>query len=161
MIWKVRSNEAYFVHLVQLNYLIQFHHLKCHVYYFASESHRQRCIADGAIKETDWTPALAKSARRQSDWSCSRLALHILCGTRCREHSAILRVAPDQMPHPPNPLAAAATTLWHGRAGAAWHKQEREIACFKRFRQPLFPPTIKGSTYRIIFGRFILSPLWA
>lgn len=32
--------------------------------YFVSESHRQRYIADGAIKETDWqawTPALAKS----------------------------------------------------------------------------------------------------
>lgn len=59
-----------------------------YVCYFASESHRQRCIADGAIKETDWTTALAKSARRQSDWSCSRLALHILRGARCREHSA-------------------------------------------------------------------------
>lgn len=136
----VRSNEAYFLHSVQLNYLTQFHHLKCHVYYFASKSHRQRCIADGAIKETDWTPALAKSARRQSDWSCSRLALHILRGARCREHSAdpesrsrsdATSAQPSRCRRRHHPLTRESR---HGVAQA----REREIACFKRFRQPLF-----------------------
>lgn len=104
-----------------------------YVYYFASESHRQRCIADGAIKETDWTPALQRARADKAidhvpGWHSTSCAARGVANIQ-----QILRVAPDQMPHPPNPLAAAATTLWHGRAGAA-----REIACFKRFRQPLF-----------------------
>lgn len=162
---EVRSNEAYFLHSVQLSYLTQFHHLKCHVaymYYYASESHRQRCIADGAIKETDWTPALAKSARRQSDWSCSRLALHILRGARCREHSADpeSRSRSDATSAQPSRCRRHHPLTRESRRGVA-QARERERERSRALSGSANPSSIKGSTYRIIFGRFILPPLWA
>lgn len=131
-----------------------------YMYYFASESHRQRCIADGAIKETDWTPALAKSARRQSDWSCSRLALHILRGARCREHSADpeSRSRSDATSAQPSRCRRHHPLTRESRRGVA---QARERERSRALSGSANPSSIKGSTYRIIFGRFILPPLWA
>lgn len=87
-----------------------------------------------------------------------RLALHILCGeARCREHSAILAVA-DRMPHPPNPLAAQRHTVPFDTGDPPWRGTSKGTQSY-RVLYPTRPDPLKGCTYRIIFGTFILSPL--
>lgn len=82
------------------------------MYYFASESHRQRCTVlqmeqlKRRIGRGLWQRARAdKAIDHVPGWHSTSCAARGVANIQ-----QILRVAPDQMPHPPNPLAAAAAT---------------------------------------------------